>query len=89
MNLKLTTYNARKFLNLVKNSLIHGRRAGIQASFGISAANLCHVAINLLGIGIIIAKSVMLFTVMKILGASYLIYLGFTKITNDVILSQM
>ena len=64
------------FAIVVKNSLFFGRKAGIYSAFGIALANLCHVAINLLGIGVIISQSVFVFTIMKILGASYLIYLG-------------
>ncbi len=64
------------FAIVVKNSLSKGRSAGLYAALGIAIANLCHVSINLLGIGVIISKSVLLFTIMKILGAAYLIYLG-------------
>ncbi len=65
------------FAIVVKNSLSNGRSSGVYAAFGIGLANLCHVAVNLLGIGVIIAKSVVVFTGMKILGAAYLIYLGY------------
>jgi len=68
------------FAIVVKNSLSHGRASGIAASWGISMANLCHVTVNLLGIGVVIAQSVMVFTVMKILGAAYLVYLGYKGI---------
>lgn len=64
------------FAIVVKNSMMHGRAAGIQGAFGIALANLCHVAINLLGLGLIISQSATAFTVMKVLGAVYLIYLG-------------
>lgn len=64
------------FAIVVKNSLTYGRKAGLYASLGIALANVCHVAVNLLGIGVVIAKSIVVFTLMKILGAAYLIYLG-------------
>jgi RhtB (resistance to homoserine/threonine) family protein len=65
------------FAIVLKNSLTHGRASGIAASWGIAIANLCHVSVNLLGIGLIIAQSVVAFTVMKILGAAYLVYIGY------------
>lgn len=68
------------FAVVVKSSLAHGRASGLFASFGVALANLCHVAINLLGIGVIISKSIIAFTVIKILGATYLLYLGYKGI---------
>lgn len=68
------------FAVVVRNSLTYGRMSGIYASGGIALANLCYVAINLLGIGMIIAKSAVLFSGMKILGAAYLMYLGYKGI---------
>ncbi len=65
------------FAVVVKNSLAYGRSSGLSASAGVALANLCHVAINLLGVGVIISQSVFAFTLMKILGAIYLIYLGY------------
>ena len=65
------------FAIVVKNSLTYGRNSGLYASLGIALANLCHVAVNLLGIGVIITQSIVAFTLMKLLGAAYLIYLGF------------
>lgn len=65
------------FAIVTKTSLTQGRLAGILSAVGIAVANLCHVLINLLGIGLVIAQSVMAFTIMKILGAAYLLYIGF------------
>lgn len=64
------------FAIVTKTSLREGRLAGSMAAVGISIANLCHVAVNLLGIGVIIAKSTIAFTILKILGAIYLLYIG-------------
>lgn len=64
------------FAVVTKTSLSRGRLSGMGVATGISFANYCHVAINLLGIGVIIANSVIVFTVLKILGAIYLIYIG-------------
>lgn len=65
------------FAIVTKTSLSDGRVAGWASALGISIANLCHVALNLLGIGVIIAQSAVAFTILKILGATYLLYIGF------------
>jgi RhtB (resistance to homoserine/threonine) family protein len=64
------------FAMVTKISLSDGRLAAIMASVGVALANLCHVGINILGIGVIISQSVIAFTIMKVLGAAYLLYLG-------------
>jgi RhtB (resistance to homoserine/threonine) family protein len=64
------------FAIVVKNSLVNGRSSGLLASVGVALANLCHVAVNLLGIGVLIAQSIVAFTIIKIFGALYLLYLG-------------
>lgn len=68
------------FAIVVKNSLTHGRTFGVYTALGIAIANLCHVAINLFGIGVVISQSIVAFTVMKILGAGYLLYIGYKGI---------
>lgn len=65
------------FAVVVKNSLAHGRMSGLGTACGIVTANLCHVTMNLLGIGLVIAESPMAFKVMQVLGAAYLMYLGY------------
>jgi threonine/homoserine/homoserine lactone efflux protein len=64
------------FAIVTKTAVVSGRAAGFGAAFGIAMANFCLVCINLLGIGVLIAQSVLAFTVLKILGAIYLIYIG-------------
>jgi threonine/homoserine/homoserine lactone efflux protein len=65
------------FAIVTKTSLGEGRLAGFMAAIGIAMANLCHVGVNLLGIGVIISKSVIAFTILKVLGAAYLLYIGY------------
>ncbi len=68
------------FAVVTKTSVSKGRVAGVATALGIAAANLVHVSINLLGIGILIAESPFLFTVLKIAGAAYLLYIGYKGI---------
>ncbi|RKF20887.1 LysE family translocator [Alginatibacterium sediminis] len=64
------------FAVVVKVSVSNGRRSAIFASLGIGCAILIHVLYSLLGIGLLVSQSVMLFNIVKYLGAAYLIYIG-------------
>jgi RhtB (resistance to homoserine/threonine) family protein len=61
---------------VVRNTLVGGRRAGLQTSAGILVGNLVHVTYCLLGIGLLISRSIVAFSMFKYAGAAYLIYLG-------------
>lgn len=53
-----------------------GTRVGIATGLGIAVGDLIHTALAVLGISAIIAASAVLFSVVKYLGAAYLVYLG-------------
>ncbi|MBP5977365.1 LysE family transporter [Brasilonema sp. CT11] len=65
----------QNFVLTLRNSLAHSRQAGIGTALGATADDLIHVICWLIGIGVIISKSVLLFNLLKWLGAAYLIYL--------------
>jgi len=60
----------------LKHGLLGSRRAGIWSAVGVAAGNLVHVVLSLLGLAVIVSRSVLLFSVLKWFGAAYLIYLG-------------
>lgn len=64
------------FIIVTQNALGHGKRAGIAAALGISLGCLVHISYCVLGIGVIVTKSLLIFNLIKYLGAAYLIYLG-------------
>lgn len=64
------------FAMVLRNSLVYSRRTGVLAAVGLGVGILLHVIYSLLGIGLIISQSVVLFNVIKLLGAGYLIYIG-------------
>ncbi|MBD2459581.1 LysE family transporter [Oscillatoria sp. FACHB-1407] len=64
------------FVMTLRNSLSHSRRAGIYTAIGLAVGDLIHIAYCLVGIGVLIAQSILLFNIIKWLGAIYLIYLG-------------
>jgi threonine/homoserine/homoserine lactone efflux protein len=63
-------------LFIVGRTLSGGLRAGIAATLGISIGTCCHTAAAALGLSVLLATSASAFTVVKLLGALYLIYLG-------------
>jgi RhtB (resistance to homoserine/threonine) family protein len=72
------------FAIVTKNALLHSRRSGIFTSFGVASAILVHMTYCALGLAIIIYNSVILFNIIKYIGAAYLIYLGVTSILAKV-----
>lgn len=64
------------FLVVSKNSIRYSRRAGMMTAVGVGSAILIHVAYTIVGVGLIIAQSILLFSAIKFLGAIYLFYLG-------------
>lgn len=61
---------------IVGRSISQGKKAGIYSVLGISTGALVHTFLAAIGLSAILATSAILFTVVKIIGAGYLIYLG-------------
>lgn len=68
------------FVITVKNSIRYSRRSGIYTSLGIGLGLSIHLSYCAAGIGFIISKSIILFSIIKLLGAGYLIYIGISAI---------
>ena len=64
------------FALIIRQCVVHGRRAAMITSIGIGCSLLFHIGYTILGIGLIVSKSLFLFGLLKWLGAAYLIYLG-------------
>jgi len=64
------------FAMVVRQSIAHGRRAAVWTSIGIGTAILLHVTYAVLGIGILLRASVFWFTAVKLVGATYLAWIG-------------
>ncbi|AKZ61620.1 threonine transporter [Herbaspirillum hiltneri N3] len=65
------------FLLLLRSALRHGRRNGIGASLGIACANGVYIALALAGFSLL-QRSPAALTVMKLLAAAYLAYIGWS-----------
>lgn len=61
---------------IVGRSVSQGRAAGLLSSLGVSAGCCVHVLAVAFGLTALLAASTMAFTVIKVVGAAYLIYLG-------------
>lgn len=70
------------FAMVTRSSYAQGRKAGLAAAVGIALGVQVHVLYTVLGIAVIISQSPTLFLAMKVLGAGYLVYLGYQSLTN-------
>ncbi|MCW7554648.1 LysE family transporter [Endozoicomonas gorgoniicola] len=64
------------FVMITRNSIFFSRKAGIFSSLGVSAALWLHITYSIAGLAVIISKSILLFSIIKYLGAAYLIFVG-------------
>jgi threonine/homoserine/homoserine lactone efflux protein len=64
------------FAVILKQSIRYGRRSAIFTSLGIGTGILLHVAYSLVGVGLLIASSTQLFTLLKFIAAGYFCYLA-------------
>lgn len=64
------------FAVVTKNALAYPRREAIITSLGIALGIAVHSTYCILGLAIVIAKSLIIFDIIKYLGAAYLLYLG-------------
>jgi RhtB (resistance to homoserine/threonine) family protein len=84
------------FMMITRSSLIYSRRTGMYSAIGLGLGILVHVAYSLVGIGLVISQSIVLFTIIKYLGAIYLIYIGYKSLTaklerakdNEIVMRQ-
>jgi RhtB (resistance to homoserine/threonine) family protein len=64
------------FLITLRNALGVGRASGIATAIGIGCAIFVHVAYSVVGIAVLISQSIIIFNIIKYIGAAYLIYMG-------------
>lgn len=63
-------------LYIVSNALRGGVRAGVVAALGITAGCFVHIVAATVGVSALLAASGLAFTLLKWLGAAYLVYVG-------------
>ena len=67
---------------IVMHSVDKGRRAGLASAAGVASGGLVHVAAATVGLSALIASSATAFTVVKLVGAVYLIVVGVRRIRD-------
>ena len=69
-------------LFVIGRSLSLGWRGGVLTVLGNAAGQLVQVAAVALGVGVVVAQSVVVFSIVKMAGAAYLVYLGIRAIRH-------
>jgi threonine/homoserine/homoserine lactone efflux protein len=67
---------------IVTQSIDQGRRAGLVSALGVATGGLVHVTAATVGLSALIASSAEAFTVVKLVGAAYLIVVGIRRILS-------
>jgi threonine/homoserine/homoserine lactone efflux protein len=69
-------------LYIVSQSVEHGRRAGVTATLGVHTGTLVHITAAALGLSAILVSSSLAFGAVRLVGATYLVYLGVRTILD-------
>jgi threonine/homoserine/homoserine lactone efflux protein len=69
-------------LYIVARSVERGRRAGLVSMLGVHAGTLVHIVAATAGLSALLAASAAAFSVVKYLGAAYLVYLGVQRLAR-------
>ncbi len=64
-------------LYIIARSIAQGSKGGIISAMGLAAGGMLHVFATVLGLSAIFKYSPTLYTIVKLVGAAYLIYLGY------------
>lgn len=78
--LNLTPGNDTIFI--LSRSIAQGKKAGVMSVLGIATGSLVHTTLAALGLSVIIAKSIVVFNIIKYAGAAYLVYIGYKMLTD-------
>ena len=84
-SLALILTPGQDMIYVIGRSLAQGRVAGLCSAIGVIIGILVHTALAAIGVGAILQASETLFTVLKLAGAAYLVYLGIRMVlTREV-----
>lgn len=75
-------------LFVIGRSLSYGRRGGLMSVLGNSLGVLPLVGAVALGVGAVVAQSIVWFTAIKLVGAAYLVYLGVQAVRHRNVVSD-
>lgn len=69
---------------VLNRAIGHSRQIGSIAALGVATGVLVHTVLAAVGLAAIVAKSALLFSIIKYLGAAYLLYLGAAAIYHAI-----
>lgn len=72
----------------VSNSISLGLKTAVKSILGLQMALLTHILIVSVGLGALLATSALAFTILKYIGATYLLYLGFSKFFSSRVTAE-
>ena len=72
-------------LYIVGRSATQGFRAGSTAALGIGSGTIVHILMAALGLSAVLATSAMAFSIVKLVGAVYLLYMAYSILTDNSI----
>lgn len=78
--LNLTPGNDTIFI--LTKSIGQGKKAGIISALGIGTGSIVHTILAAFGLSVIIAKSILVFNIIKYAGAACLLYIGYKMLTD-------
>jgi len=70
------------FAMVLRQSIARDRRAALFTSAGIATSILVHGSYTLLGVGVIVGQSLLLFNILKWAGAAYLVWLAISALRS-------
>jgi RhtB (resistance to homoserine/threonine) family protein len=72
---------------IISRSMAQGKKAGFMSVLGIATGSLIHTTLAAFGLSMIIAKSILVFSIIKYAGAAYLLYIGYQMLTDKTSLN--
>ncbi|MFZ1891418.1 MAG: LysE family translocator [Formosimonas sp.] len=76
------------FAMVTRNSYLYGRKTGLLTTLGIGLGVQVHVFYTMIGVGLLIATQPEIFTALKIVGALYLIYVGYQTFFSGEVMPE-
>ena len=72
---------------IISLALRDGGKNTVLASMGVALGDLIAISLAVLGLGILLKTSIFFFTILKVVGGMYIVYLGLKTVTNSSKLS--
>jgi threonine/homoserine/homoserine lactone efflux protein len=77
------------FIIVLKNTTSYSRSYGIWTAFGVALGTLVHITYIAFGFGVLLQKHFFILTLLKYIGAFYLIYIGYQSFKSKTVKSEI